>query len=311
MSLYEGYLNDVPGIIVGHAQDFDGMTGVTVVICEKGAVGGVDVRGSAPGTRETDLFQAEKTVDKIHAVVLSGSSAFGLSASSGVMDYLAEKKIGFEVLGQIVPIVAQAVLFDLSIGNPKIKVNAEMGYEAAKNASAEENRQGNVGAGTGAMVGKVLGNDSAMKAGLGSASLKSGDLIVSAMVAVNAIGDVYDFDNQIIAGAVNHESQEFLNTAEFYKNAPVKLENGNTTIGIIATNAKLSKGEGNKTAQLAQNALARRIVPAHTSFDGDTIFVMATGEIESDLTLVGILAVEAMEKAIINAIKSVKDKRIS
>ena len=197
MDLYKGYLSDVPGIIVGHAQDFVGMTGVTVAICEKGAVGGVDVRGSAPGTRETDLFQAEKSVDRVHAIVLSGSSAFGLSASSGVMDYLAEKKIGLEVLGQIVPIVAQAVIFDLDIGDSAIKVNWEMGYEAAKKACVKENRQGNIGAGTGATVGKILGQEYAMKAGLGSASVKAGDLVVSAMVAVNAIGDVFDFDNQI------------------------------------------------------------------------------------------------------------------
>jgi L-aminopeptidase/D-esterase-like protein len=307
MSLYEGYLTDVPGIIVGHAQDMVGMTGVTAAICEKGATGGVDVRGSAPGTRETDLFQAEKSVDKIHAVVLSGSSAFGLSASSGVMDYLAEKGVGFEVQGQIVPIVAQAVIFDLAIGDPEIKVNYEMGRKAAENASSKENRQGNVGAGTGATVGKILGNEFAMKTGLGSASVKAGDLIVSAMAAVNAIGDIYDFDNQIIAGAINPKGQGFLNTAEYYKKSAVKMEHGNTTIGIVATNAKLSKAEGNKTAQLAQNAFARRIVPAHTAFDGDTIFVMATGEIESDITLVGILAVEAMEKAIINAVNSVKD----
>ncbi|MDI9393970.1 MAG: P1 family peptidase [Euryarchaeota archaeon] len=307
MDLYKGYLTDVPGIIVGHAQDPEGVTGVTVAICEKGAGGGVDVRGSAPGTRETDLFQAEKTVDKVHAIVLSGSSAFGLSASSGVADYLAEKKIGFEVQGHIVPIVAQAVIFDLAFGNPDIKVNAMMGYEAAKNASSEENRQGNIGAGTGATVGKILGNDSAMKAGLGSASLRVRDLIVSAMVVVNALGDVFDLDNQIIAGAKNPHGQGFLNTAEFYKKSEVKMGEGNTTIGIIATNAKLSKAGGNKTAQLAQNAFARRIVPAHTAFDGDTIFVMATGEVESDITLVGILAVEAMEKAIINAVKSVKD----
>lgn len=307
MDLYPGDITDVPGILVGHAQDPVGMTGVTVVICEKGAGGGVDVRGSAPGTRETDLFQAEKTVDKVHALVLSGSSAFGLSAATGVMDYLAEKKIGFEVQGHVVPIVAQAVLFDLSVGDPDIKVTAEMGYEAAKNASTEEKRQGNVGAGTGATVGKIFGQASAMKAGLGSASVRRGDLVVSAMVAVNAVGDVYDFDNQIIAGAKDPEGTGFLNTVETYKKRPVKLEEGNTTIGIVATNAKLTKGQGNKTAQLAQNALARRIAPAHTAFDGDTIFVMATGDIEADITLVGILAVEAMEKALINGVKSVQE----
>lgn len=307
MDLYPGDITDVPGILVGHAHDPVGMTGVTVVICEKGAGGGVDVRGSAPGTRETDLFQAEKTVDKVHALVLSGSSAFGLSAATGVMDYLAEKKIGFEVQGHVVPIVAQAVLFDLSVGDPDIKVTAEMGYEAAKNASTEEKRQGNVGAGTGATVGKIFGQASAMKAGLGSASVRRGDLVVSAMVAVNAVGDVYDFDNQIIAGAKDPEGTGFLNTVETYKKRPVKLEEGNTTIGIVATNAKLTKGQGNKTAQLAQNALARRIAPAHTAFDGDTIFVMATGDIEADITLVGILAVEAMEKALINGVKSVQE----
>lgn len=307
MTLYQGYLTDVPGIIVGHAQSEAGMTGVSVAICEKGAGGGVDVRGSAPGTRETDLFQAEKTVDRVHAVVLSGSSAFGLAASSGVMDYLAEKKIGFEVQGHVVPIVAQAVIFDLPQGDPNIRVGRDMGYEAAQNASSEENRQGKVGAGMGATVGKVLGKESAMEAGLGSASLRVGDLVVSAMVAVNAVGDVYDFNNQIIAGARKPKKQGFLNTAEFYKKGLVKIQEGNTTIGIIGTNARLSKGEGNKIAQLGQNALARRILPAHTVFDGDTVFLMATDQVQADLTLVGILAVEAMEKAIINAVLSVQE----
>lgn len=299
MNLYEGYLTDVEGIKVGHAENFEAMTGVTVVIAEDGATGGVDVRGSAPGTRETDLFQGEKTVDKIHGIVLAGGSAYGLEAANGVMDYLEEKGIGFKVGKAIVPIVAGAVIFDLENGRADIRPDNRMGIIASINSESNSNNQGKIGAGVGATCGKILGMEKASQSGLGSASVKLGDLIVSAMVVVNAMGDVYDFDGNIIAGVRGEDG--YLSTVEIIKKSPSNMDFGNTTIGVIATNAILSKGEANKLAQLGQNALARRIAPVHTIYDGDTIFTMATNKVEADKTLVGVLAVEAMEKAIINS----------
>lgn len=303
MNLYEGYLTDVEGIRVGHAENLEAMTGVTVVICEEGATGGVDVRGSAPGTRETDLFEAEKTVDKVHSIVLSGGSAFGLQASSGVMEYLENRNVGFKVGNFVVPIVAQAVIFDLANGDGKIRPDFAMGRMAAVNSEISNKTQGKIGAGTGASVGKVLGMDKATQSGLGSASVKVGDLTVAAMVVVNAMGDIYDFDGNIIAGVKSDEEGKFLSTIDILKNNAINnIQNNNTTIGIIATNATLTKAEGNKIAQVAHDAFATRIKPVHTVFDGDTIFTMATNKVKSDLTLVSVLAVEAMEKAILNAI---------
>jgi L-aminopeptidase/D-esterase-like protein len=302
--MFEGYLTDVEGIKVGHCQDFDAMTGCTAIICEDGATGGVDVRGSAPGTRETDLFDEKKTVDKIHAVVLSGGSAFGLEAASGVMRYLEEIDRGFDVGITKVPIVASAVIFDLGIGDDKIRPDIKMGYDAAKNASTDEKRQGNIGCGTGATIGKILGNSNAMKSGLGSASVKCGEIIVSAMVSVNALGDIYDFrDNRQIAGVYDYKNKKLLNTIDIYKNG-VKPNDGNTTVGVIATNAILSKAQANKVAEMGHNAYANVIKPVHTTFDGDTIFVMGTNKVEADVNIVGILGIEAMEKAILNAIFS-------
>ncbi|NLM06122.1 MAG: P1 family peptidase [Tissierellia bacterium] len=305
LKLYDGYLNDVEGIRVGHAENFEAMTGVTVIIAEDGATGGVDVRGSAPGTRETDLFQAEKTVDKVHSIVLAGGSAYGLEAATGVMEYLEHKGIGFKVGNIVVPIVAGAVIFDLANGRSDIRPDSRMGLVAAINSENHTCNQGKVGAGVGATCGKVLGMDKSSQSGLGSASLKVGDLVVSAMVVVNAMGDVYDFDGNIIAGVKGDNG--FLSTVDIIKKGPAKVENGNTTIGLIATNAILNKGQANKIAQLGQNGLARRISPVHTVYDGDTIFTMATNKVEADLSLVGVLAVEAMEKAIVNSILSTEE----
>lgn len=306
--MYEGYLTDVPGIKVGHGQSEEGMTGCTVIICEKGATGGVDVRGSAPGTRETDLFKAEKMVDKVHGVVLAGGSAFGLEAASGVMRYLEEKGIGLDVGATKVPIVASAVIFDLTMGDYKIRPDIKMGYEAARAASEKENRQGIVGCGMGATVGKILGPQNAMKSGIGSATVKVGKLIVSAMVAVNSFGDIYNFETgEQIAGVYDYENKRLLNTVDIMKgmNKGIGFNVQNTTIGIIATNAILTKGEANKISQMAHNGFARTINPIHTMVDGDTIFAMATGEIKADVSLIGTLAAEAMAKAVVNGILSI------
>ncbi len=303
--MYSGYITDVDGIMVGHEESVEGMTGCTVIICEEGATGGVDVRGSAPGTRETDLFKAEKMVDKVHAVVLAGGSAFGLEASSGVMDYLEEKGVGFDVGVTKVPIVASAVIFDLLIGDPKVRPDKNMGYKAAMHASKEEDRQGSVGCGKGATVGKILGPDKAMKSGLGSATVRAGNLTVSAIVTVNSFGDVFHKNTQI-AGAYDYKDNKMLNTESIMKQSTERIQfaNTNTTIGVVATNAILTKAEGNKVAQTAHNGLARTINPVHTSVDGDTLFVMATNNIQADINLVAMLSAEAVEKAVVNAVKA-------
>ncbi len=307
--MYPGYLTDVKGIKVGHGQSEEGLTGVSVIIFEEGATGGVDVRGSAPGTRETDLFKPEKMVDKVHAVVLSGGSAFGLDASSGVMNYLEGKGIGFDVGVTKVPIVSGAVIFDLDIGDYRIRPDFEMGYEAAKNATTEADLQGNIGAGTGATVGKILGPEQAIKGGLGSATVQVGELVVSAMVVVNSFGDIYEpTNNQQMAGVYDYEENKLLNTIELMKeqNKDIGFNLKNTTIGVITTNAILTKAQANKVSQIAHNGFARAINPVHTMVDGDTIFTMATNEIEADINLVGTLAAEAMSKAIVNGILSAK-----
>lgn len=304
--MYSGYITDVPGIKVGHEQSVEGMTGCTVILCDKGAVAGVDVRGSAPGTRETDLLSPEKLVDKVHGIVLSGGSAFGLDACSGTMKCLEERDIGFDVGVTKVPIVCGAVIFDLNIGNHKIRPDYQMGYNACLNASAVENRQGNIGCGMGATVGKILGPENAMKSGLGSASIKIGDVWVAAIVAANSYGDVCDYKtNQLLAGVIDNNSKTLLNTYELMKSdgKTAGFPMRNTTIGVVATNALLTKAYANKVAQMGQNGLARSINPIHTMLDGDTVFTMSTGEIEADVNLIGTLASEVMSMAITNAIK--------
>lgn len=307
--IYPGYITDVEGIKVGHSQSEEGMTGCTAVICEEGATGGVDVRGSAPGTRETDLLKPEKLVERIHAVVLAGGSAFGLEAASGVMRYLEKRGIGFDVGVTKVPIVASAVIFDLNIGDHRLRPDFLMGCDAAKSASTEERRQGNVGCGLGATVGKILGPDHAMKSGLGSATLKAGELIVSAIVSVNSFGDIYDYESsRQIAGVFDYEKREMLNTYSIMKKESKALgfPMRNTTIGVVATNAVLTKAEANKIASMAQNGFARSINPVHTMLDGDTIFTMATNKIKEDVNLIGTMASEVMSRAITNAIINAK-----
>ncbi|KEI12313.1 peptidase [Clostridium novyi B str. ATCC 27606] len=300
-------ITDIEGIRIGHSQKLHGPTGCTVILCEKGAVGGVDVRGGAPGTRETDLLNPMNMVNKIHAILLTGGSAFGLDAASGIMEYLEERNVGFDVGVTKVPIVCGAALFDLSIGNYKIRPDKDMGYEACLNASNKKPMEGNVGAGTGATVGKVLGEEYAMKGGFGSYTLKVGELIVGAVVAVNCFGDVIEpKTGNVIAGVLNKDKYGFRSTENImiskYDNDK-NLFNGNTTIGAIVTNAILTKGEANKVASMAHNGYARSIYPVHTMYDGDTIFVMATGSVKADVNVVGLLASKVMEKAIVRAIK--------
>lgn len=307
-------ITDVPGIEVGQAQDDEALTGCTVILCREGAVGGVDVRGGAPGTRETDLLDPVNLVEKVHAVLLAGGSAFGLDAASGVMRYLDENNIGLDTGVAKVPIVPAAILFDLMVGRPDVRPDAEMGYRAASAASSDPPMEGNVGAGAGASVGKIYGPESAMKAGIGTASMEVGEVVIGAIVAVNAFGDVIDPQNgEIIAGARSNKKDVspgdvgyFLDTLEV-----MKTDNGqmafkaptqsNTVIGVIATDAKLTQAEATKVAQMAQDGLARAIRPAHTMLDGDTIFALATGKKEVDPTTVGAFAAEVMAQAILRA----------
>jgi L-aminopeptidase/D-esterase-like protein len=323
-------ITDIPGILVGHAQDTEALTGCTVILCEAGAMGGVDQRGGAPGTRETDLLRPLHLVEKVHAVLLAGGSAFGLDAAGGVMRYLEERGVGYDVGVARVPIVPAAILFDLNIGRADTRPDAAMGYQACLNASSQPPAQGNFGAGTGATVGKFLGMSQAMKAGVGTASMDvGGGLIVGAIVALNALGDVLDPSNgHIIAGAraanwdrqpspIGEETdpdQEAASAASPFADTlsilrawagrasspPVTQEN--TVIGVVATNAKLTKEQTNKVAQMAQDGLARTIRPAHTMSDGDTIFALATGEVDADVNVVGSFAAEVFAQAIVNGL---------
>lgn len=292
-------ITDIRGIEVGHAQDDEALTGCTVIICREGAVAGVDVRGGAPGTRETDLMNPVNLVEKIHAVVLAGGSAFGLEAATGVMRYLEEQRIGFQTGEARVPIVPAAILYDLGVGRADVRPDAAMGYRAAAEASSNLPREGNVGVGTGASVGKMRGMPHAMKSGVGTCSMEVNGLIIGALVAVNAIGDVVDPQSgEQIAGLRSGSSLEWM------KNNPARPQiESNTVIGVIATNARLTKAGATKVAQMAHDGLARAIRPAHTMYDGDTIFALATGEREADISLVGACAVEVTAQAIVRAVE--------
>ncbi len=310
-----GQITDVLGIEVGHAQDLDALTGCTVVLCRRGAVAGVDVRGGAPGTRETDLLDPINLVQRVHAVLLAGGSAFGLDAAGGVMRYLEERKIGFDARIVKVPIVPAAILFDLNVGNHHRRPDADMGYAACLAASRGRLHEGNVGAGTGASVGKLFGVALAMKSGLGTASVTFGSLTVGAIAAVNAFGDVVDPGNaQIVAGLRSGRigplrvgGRGFLaDTVVTMQTQPGRVALGlashsNTVIGVVATNARLTKAEATKVAQMAHDGLARAICPAHTMLDGDTIFALSTGRLKADVTTVGTLAAQTMTQAILRA----------
>ncbi len=314
-------ITDVRGIEVGHAQNEEALTGCTVILCRKGAVAGVDVRGGAPGTRETDLLDPVNLVEKVHAIVLAGGSAYGLDAAGGVMRYLEEKKIGFNTGVARVPIVPSAILYDLGIGRADVRPDSAMGALAAASARSDAPAEGNVGAGMGASVGKMFGPGLSMKSGLGTASIDiGGGVIVGAIVAVNAWGDVIDpASGEIVAGLRSGKigplkiggSERFADTLAMMKRplgrGVLGLANrGNTVIGAVATNARLTKAQASKVAQMAHDGLARSIRPAHTMLDGDTIFALSTGTKKADVTTVGSFAAEAMAEAILRAVKLAK-----
>jgi len=305
-------ITDVPGIKVGHYTDRDGITGCTVVLCEGGAVGGVDVRGSAPGTRETDLLRPVNLVQEVNAVLLTGGSAYGLDAATGVMRWLEEQGSGFNVGVGVVPIVPAAVLFDLTIGDPKARPDSTAGYQACQAADDGPVAEGCVGAGTGATVGKLLGPKFATKSGLGTASVKIGKgITVAALVAVNAFGDVVDPDGGgILAGTRNPIGRGFADTAKRMKGGLGQTISSlsNTTLAVVATSGYLTKEGANKMAQMAHDGLARSIRPIHTMFDGDTVFALATGKRPKrgdgvDPTVVGAAAAEVLAQAVVRAVQ--------
>jgi L-aminopeptidase/D-esterase-like protein len=314
-------ITDIPGLLVGHAQNDEALTGCTVILYEKGAVGGVDQRGGAPGTREIDALHPMHLVSKVHGIMLAGGSAFGLDAATGAMRYLEERGVGFDTHIVKVPIVPSAILFDLGIGKPDVRPDAAMGYLACQNASSDPPAEGNVGAGTGATVGKILGPAQCMKSGIGTASMEIGaGVIVGAIAAVNAFGDVIDPDTgQIIAGARSKDigplhigaSGYFADTLQVMQTLIGRTaigfgSRGNTVIGVVATNAKLDKEDANKVAQMAHDGLARTIRPAHTMVDGDTIFALATGEHSADVNIVGAYAAEVFARAILRGVRAAR-----
>jgi L-aminopeptidase/D-esterase-like protein len=294
-------ITDIEGIRVGVAGDLKGATGITVILVEDGARAAVEVSGSAPGTRETDLLKPGRLVDKVQAIVLAGGSAFGLDAASGVVEYLEEIKAGFPVGDLVVPIVPSAVLFDLFIGTGSIRPDRAMGYLACQNASDGPVPEGSVGAGTGATVGKIYGMPGAVKTGQGSAALCRDDLIVAALVVVNAFGDIYDPGGNLLAGPRNPETGRMERTINLMLDSGQDGFPGNTTLGVVATNADLDCAALGKVCQLAHDGLARSIWPVHTMWDGDTIFSLSRGGIVADVNLVSLMAAEAMSAAVSRA----------
>jgi L-aminopeptidase/D-esterase-like protein len=298
-------ITDIPGIRIGHDTNLEAATGCTVILCDPPAIGGVDVRGGAPATRETELLRPLNLVEQVNAIVLTGGSAYGLDAAGGVMRYLEEQGLGYDTGVARVPIVPAAAIFDLGLGSAKVRPDAEAGYQSCKNATAEPVMQGNIGAGTGATVGKMAGPSFMMKGGLGSASaLLSDGTLVGAIVVVNALGDIIDPHTQnVIAGARTTTEHGFLSDNPF----------GNTTIAVVATNASLTKEQTNKIAQMAHNGIAQTIRPAHTMFDGDTIFSLAMGPksqimtnstiAASQVSTIGAIAATTLARAIIKAVR--------
>ncbi len=307
---YPGSLTDVAGLEVGHCTETRRPTGCTVVLARQGAVAGVDVRGAAPGTRETDLLQPANLVQQVHAVSLAGGSAWGLDAASGVMRWLEENGIGLATGYSLVPIVPAAVVFDLGVGDARVRPDAQAGYRACMAASTQPPAQGNVGAGSGALVGKLLGMDRAMRGGLGTASLCVNGVTVAALIVCNAVGDVIDpATGQVIAGARTADGRALLGTrdAVLQGELPRNLLAGtNTTIGVVATDAVLTKAQAQRLAQVSHDGLARAINPVHTMLDGDTLFALATGASgkRADMLLLATLAAEVTARAVVNAARA-------
>lgn len=305
-------LTAVPGIRVGHWTHPSGSTGCTAILAENGAVAGVDVRGGGPGTRETDLLRPEMSVGAVHGLVLSGGSAYGLAAADGVMRFLEGKGVGFRAGESVVPIVPAAILFDLGVGDPKIRPDASAGLAAAEAASSEPLAMGSVGAGAGATVGKLFGRSRSMRGGLGSAAEFLDDgLVVGALAAVNCLGNVTDpATGEIVAGARNASGTGFADAVALLRGGAARAEPegaGNTTLGVVAANVDWTKAQATKVAQMAHDGLALAIRPAHMPFDGDTVFALGTGGRRADARLVGVigaLAATAMASAIVAAVRT-------
>ncbi|MFQ6092598.1 MAG: P1 family peptidase [bacterium] len=299
-------ITDLPGIRVGHVTDEKALTGCTVVLCEEGAVAGIDVRGSAPGTRETDCLRPVHLVQRVHAVLLAGGSAFGLAAADGVMRYLEEKGVGYRIRTVCVPVVPAAVIFDLSVGDGSVRPDREMGYQACLAATGGEVPVGSVGAGTGATVGKILGYENCMRGGVGTYSKSFDDgVVVGALTVVNALGDVVDPQTgEIVAGARDRETGTFLDTVKVMVEQydQTILAGMNTTLSVVATNAALTKEQTNKVAQMAHNGLARAIRPCHTMVDGDTIFALSLGSQKADPSVIGSVAADVVAGSVLQAV---------
>lgn len=304
MGVYWGNITDVAGIKVGHAVHPAGTTGCTVVLAAGGAVAGVDVRGGAPGTRETEALHPANLVEQVHAVLLAGGSAYGLAAADGVAGWLAERGLGFPAGEVTVPVVPAAVIFDLVPGAPRYYPGADLGYAACSLAGSGPLPEGRVGAGCGAMVGKITGRENASPGGVGNwAVALPGGGVVAALVVVNALGDVISPGGNILAGAHDPQTGEWLDTLAYWQQHPEAIPwPGNTTLGVVATDATLSKSQAGFVSRAAQAGLARSIRPSHTLYDGDTIFVLATGEREVPLALVAALAAEAVGVAVWRAV---------
>jgi len=305
-----GAITAVRGLLCGHFTDTRRPTGCTVVLAPQGAVAGVDVRGAAPGTRETELLSPLNSVEKVHAVLLAGGSAFGLDAAAGVMRWLEERGLGVQIGPYTVPIVPAAILFDLCTGDHAIRPDAAAGYAACVAASAEAPAEGNAGAGAGALVGKLLGLERAMKGGLGSASITAGGVTVGALVAVNAVGDVIDpASGRVVAGARSADCRTRIGAMPaILRGEPLAAMQpaAATTLAIVASDAVLTKAQANKLAQMAHDGLARTINPVHTASDGDTVFALATGtgKADADMTVLGALAAEVTARAVLRAVRA-------
>lgn len=309
LSKYEIPVTEVTDVRIGQTEDVKGGTGMTVIACENGMRAGLDVRGGGPASRETQLLNPLMASEVVHAIVLSGGSAFGLGAANGVMQYMEEHEIGFPVGVTRVPLVVQSDIFDLTVGDSSTRPTAEMGYEATKRAFEEPNyRDGNFGAGMGATVGKICGMDRCMKSGIGSFAVQIGNLKVGAIVVVNALGDVVDYRTGArVAGLLSEDKKHLDSTTEYMFGLNQINENkfaGNTTIGAVLTNAKFDKAHLCKIAGMAHDGYARSIAPVHTSADGDSIYAISVGELKADQDFVGIIGAEVMSEAILRAVKN-------
>ncbi len=299
-------LNSIENLLTGHAQDHEGGTGCTVMIFPQGAPVGVDIRGGGPASRESALLEPLAHAEAIHAIFLSGGSAFGLDAAGGVMQYLEKRDIGFQTGIATIPLVAASCLFDLVVGSPKARPDQAMAYAACLAAEKNNPQQGNIGAGTGATVGKYNKSRNMTKSGLGIYAVQIGELKMGALVAVNAVGDVYE-NGRIIAGMLNEEHTAFLNTETVMFGECTQTKNlfaENTTLGAIVTNAAFNKTQLTKIASMAQNGLARAISPVHTMADGDSVYAASVGEVLADINAAGTLAARVLEQAVINAVRA-------